>query len=607
MWSSSSSATKSANVNPSSTSKQSSSSIQLASHFNVPSRTSNNSSSSFSGGGSGSGFGSGGGNTSILQPTLLSSSSRTHPSFNKASKLTPPNPLIGPFPLSIHTEIVSFLALPDVPAYARTCRALARAVMEEEKSWEKRCVLAGVDVKLQGSASGRDSETIQKGITEPISESIAASALDTGPGPLDQKKGSAQHHHQSSRTSFSHTIISSSQHTEANGKQEAEEDDEFGDFSEVAINSSGSASASASASTGYNMSNHGAITNRNGNGNANIPSLETSLLDLEFEDSAHVPLPSNPHPSRRRGSSSIGGGRTSGFFALKTSANGYGLEQGAAATARTSNDFPDSPQLARGRNSFSFKPGGPGYTHPIVPNTGRGTATSSKIQQCPSYIAFRAHHSSLMPYIRILRTSSSSSSDPTSYTHTSSSTISPSQILSLLFPTSGANVLSHQAMTLQALLRYLSDAIQPTKDWGWLRQVLGGVCDRFEAICLSFFENAESRVQQQHQGNNQISSSLGSTGMGVGATSANAIRSETELKHMKLAAESSWVVWKTLQATKTQTDLRTGRSLASGFGSRSRVGAGDDDAAEWELGRVWVEKREVFYEGSKWESGQNLL
>jgi len=121
---------------------------------------------------------------------------------------------------------------------------------------------------------------------------------------------------------------------------------------------------------------------------------------------------------------------------------------------------------------------------------------------------------------------------------------SPSSTLSLLFPT--ATPLSIQADVLLSLLLFLSPGIQPLHDWGFLRQALLAAADRFDSACLVAFEMADSKGDE---------------------------------KEMAAAAESSWKVWD------------------AGGGSRD----------QWECGRVWVEKREVFYETSKWDPLENIV
>ena len=121
---------------------------------------------------------------------------------------------------------------------------------------------------------------------------------------------------------------------------------------------------------------------------------------------------------------------------------------------------------------------------------------------------------------------------------------SPSSTLSLLFPTPTA--LPKHAEVLLSLLLFLSPGIQPLRDWGFLRQALLSAADRFDSACLVAFEKADSRSDEEG---------------------------------MRDAAESSWKVWET--------------------------GGGKRD--QWECGRVWVEKREVFYETSKWDPMENIM
>lgn len=127
---------------------------------------------------------------------------------------------------------------------------------------------------------------------------------------------------------------------------------------------------------------------------------------------------------------------------------------------------------------------------------------------------------------------------------------SPSSTLALLFPPSPVTSLplplDQQADRLLSLLLFLSPDLQPLHDWGFLRQALLAAADRFDSTCLVAFEVADSRKDEDG---------------------------------MRAAAESSWKVWE------------------AGGGSRD----------QWECGRVWVEKREVFYETSKWDAMENIV
>lgn len=123
---------------------------------------------------------------------------------------------------------------------------------------------------------------------------------------------------------------------------------------------------------------------------------------------------------------------------------------------------------------------------------------------------------------------------------------SPSSTLALLFPPPSSLTLAQQSQVLLKLLLFLSPSLQPLRDWGFLRQALLAASDRFDSTCLVAFEMADSK----------------------GDTEA-----------MRIAGEASWSVWE------------------AGSGTRE----------QWECGRVWVEKREVFYETSKWDSLENIV
>ncbi|KAK4689590.1 recyclin-1, partial [Tremellales sp. Uapishka_1] len=201
----------------------------------------------------------------------------------------------------------------------------------------------------------------------------------------------------------------------------------------------------------------------------NLKPVEKSLLDFD------IPLPSRPGTNAR----------SSGFFAL-------------------------TPAPAKSNG---------GYTSRSTPG--------------PFYLAYKKHHTDLLPLCMHLRSSPS-----------------PSSTLSLLFPpsptTSLPPSLTAQSALLLSLLLFLSSKLQPLHDWGFLRQALLLAADRFDSSCLVAFEVADSKKDEPG---------------------------------MSAAAESSWKVWE--------------------------AGGGRRD--EWECGRVWVEKREVFYEKGKWDATENII
>lgn len=118
----------------------------------------------------------------------------------------------------------------------------------------------------------------------------------------------------------------------------------------------------------------------------------------------------------------------------------------------------------------------------------------------------------------------------------------PHLILSTLFP-STASSLRHQSQVLHLLLLYLSPSVQPLRNWPALRSSLRSAVDRFEAGLLAAFERADGLKDEDG---------------------------------MKEATWSSWEVW----------DRENG--------------------GEWEIGRVWADKLEVFYESERWDPLKNF-
>ncbi|KAF8074174.1 exocyst complex component Sec10-domain-containing protein [Lyophyllum atratum] len=102
-----------------------------------------------------------------------------------------------------------------------------------------------------------------------------------------------------------------------------------------------------------------------------------------------------------------------------------------------------------------------------------------------------------------------------------------------------------RAKTLHLLALFLSPPIQPLRAWRPLSSALRAATDRFDASMLAAFDGADGRGDE------------------VG---------------MREAAEASWEVW---------------------AGTGGVVG-------EWEMGKVWAEKREIFYVQGRWDPMGNF-
>lgn len=119
----------------------------------------------------------------------------------------------------------------------------------------------------------------------------------------------------------------------------------------------------------------------------------------------------------------------------------------------------------------------------------------------------------------------------------------PHLVLSTLFPPPAPS-LADQSKLLRLLSLFLSPVIKPLRQWDTLALSLRAAMDKFDTSLLAAFDYADTRKDE--------------TGM-------------------REAAAASWAVW----------DPAT----ASG---------------EWELGRMWAEKREIFYQGGRWDPMANF-
>ncbi|KAF9239898.1 exocyst complex component Sec10-domain-containing protein [Melanogaster broomeanus] len=120
---------------------------------------------------------------------------------------------------------------------------------------------------------------------------------------------------------------------------------------------------------------------------------------------------------------------------------------------------------------------------------------------------------------------------------------------------SSAPTVTTQARTLHLLARFLSPAIKPLSTWDLRLTSLKASLDRFDAGLLTAFDSADT---------------------------------EGDEGRMKQVAAASWEVWICM------------------CGSGGRSGKGSGTGTEWEMGKVWAEKREVFYEQGKWDPWANF-
>jgi recyclin-1 len=289
----------------------------------------------------------------------------------------------------------------------------------------------------------------------------------------------------------------------------------------------------------------GTTTGKSANG------MTGSLLDLDFEEQ-DVPLPSSPTTARKStttggaaGASSHHARRTSGFFGLS--------EKGLANLSKVASSVASTGGKPHGQTYLSL---------------------------------YKAHHLAMLPLCRMIRSNASASSS--SHLLSSLSATLPTGDDASIGPT-----LEQQAALLTRLLRFLSGAVQPTRDWGWLRStvVRGGVADRFEGLCLGVFEKAEERMARRRL---------------VEPSAIRDAEDAGDVQRMKEAAMASWRVYSAANSGKDG-DVSTRATKSGRNAEEARRAAKRKLAEEWELARVWIEKRELFYENNKWDSGANIV
>ena len=111
-----------------------------------------------------------------------------------------------------------------------------------------------------------------------------------------------------------------------------------------------------------------------------------------------------------------------------------------------------------------------------------------------------------------------------------------------------------QARVMHLLARFLSPAIKPVSTWDLRLASLKASLDRFDASLLTAFDAADTQSDEAR---------------------------------MKEVASASWEV----------------SVCMDGIGRRVSKFGGEKD---WEMGRLWAEKREVFYEQGKWDPSANF-
>ena len=121
--------------------------------------------------------------------------------------------------------------------------------------------------------------------------------------------------------------------------------------------------------------------------------------------------------------------------------------------------------------------------------------------------------------------------------------LSPPQLILSQMAEQVNHSLYHEAKLLRLLSHFLSPDVQPLRRWEALYFALRSAMDRFDSNLLSAFDVADGKGDE------------------VG---------------MKEAAASSWELWD------------------------------NKSSADWEMGKVWTEKKEIFYQQGRWKALDNF-
>ena len=120
--------------------------------------------------------------------------------------------------------------------------------------------------------------------------------------------------------------------------------------------------------------------------------------------------------------------------------------------------------------------------------------------------------------------------------------LSPPHLILSLLTEQISLSLYHEAKILRLLSQFLSPSVQPLRHWESLYFSLRSAMDRFDSNLLAAFDTADEK------GNEEA---------------------------MREAATSSWELW-------------------------------DKGSADWEMGKVWAEKKEIFYQQGEWNALDNF-
>ncbi|KIM27736.1 hypothetical protein M408DRAFT_329894 [Serendipita vermifera MAFF 305830] len=250
-----------------------------------------------------------------------------------------------------------------------------------------------------------------------------------------------------------------------------------------------------------------------------------------------------------------------------------------AAADLASDEFDDfvgasSPSAIPGQKATTFTPlftpsfASPSFFPPAIPSPSAAAATGTFTTSSPSRTNFKRAYTLMYPLLRLIH----ASTPP----HTLLSLLLPTPPPPPQAPTSPALKLIEptqqtQAQLLATLTRFLSPSFRPTRDWEIRAHALRSAGDVFDARVLKAFEDAD------------------------------------ESGDTRAMREASWAGWEVFTAwgVPRRKDI-VGRGIDVGSALRRGLGGSTARKVEWEIGKVWIERREEFYEQGKFDPLANF-
>lgn len=462
---------------------------------------------------------------STLEPVKLHSSARSSTTKNsvlaRAASHQNRAQYIGLLPSDLHILVLSHLAIPDIPNYARTNRALSRLVKDggESKVWRQRLTVLRPIGRPPSYIKAGDQSDYDLLLTELENRHRVGPKLGHKKSPTNQSSSSVD------LSDFGGFVSSPPPPVRAQSpptQTPLEVDDDFGDFA-----SAPSLYASPLVTTGgFSPSPFGVFQTVTTSSSLHPSYRPPVLASSPLQPTSIFHQPFVPPPS--------------GLPSLATAVSSN-TPSGFAKQPTPQDDFIRVHRLLRPLLI---------YLAPATP---------------PHQLLMR-----LLPPVEL---------PPQPQKHRSKPSLIPTVVDRKPWPSDTY----FQAMLLHLITLWLGDRVKGVwKDKAAIPdQILRGAVDRFEAAMLKGFEDADGRGDEW---------SMRETAWCAWEVWEGRDHVPESCPHIPLSSPGG-------NGLLTVTRLTFGGAIGP---------AGEVRSASWEVGKVWVERREVFYETGRWDPNLNF-